>query len=188
LIYVDPARTDYVIPFNVLATVAEHPYDIAAAVLEAFRRIWPELCWSNNTSVLGGLLCNHYEGSCKVTRDSLSVSDVFATQMGCLEPEGILEQKNAYLTVLRTAATHQIAADRLEMFDGAGSRVLVFVAQETDSCLSFSCRWRQFNVFLVHWTPLLSPQGFLERGVGRVRRDIGDNTPGFPSGRRAFCY
>jgi hypothetical protein len=42
LIYVDPARIDYVIPFNVLATQAEHPYDIAAAVLEAFRRTWPE--------------------------------------------------------------------------------------------------------------------------------------------------
>jgi len=42
LIYVDPARTDYVIPFNVLATQAEHPYDIAASVLEAFRRTWPE--------------------------------------------------------------------------------------------------------------------------------------------------
>ena len=42
LIYVDPARTDYVIPFNVLATEAEHPYDIAASVLEAFRRTWPE--------------------------------------------------------------------------------------------------------------------------------------------------
>jgi hypothetical protein len=42
LIYVDPARTDYVIPFSVLATQAEHPYDIAAAVLEAFRRTWPE--------------------------------------------------------------------------------------------------------------------------------------------------
>jgi hypothetical protein len=42
LIYVDPARTDYVVPFNVLATQAAHPYDIAAAVLEAFRRTWPE--------------------------------------------------------------------------------------------------------------------------------------------------
>jgi hypothetical protein len=42
LIYVDPARTDYVIPFNVLATQAAHPYDIAAAVLEAFRRTWSE--------------------------------------------------------------------------------------------------------------------------------------------------
>lgn len=42
VIYVDPACTDLVIPFNVLATEAEHPYDIAATVLEAFRRTWPE--------------------------------------------------------------------------------------------------------------------------------------------------
>ncbi|MHB8626383.1 MAG: type IV secretory system conjugative DNA transfer family protein [Aggregatilineales bacterium] len=41
LIYVDPARTDYIVPFNVLAT-QDTPYDIAAAVLEAFRRTWPE--------------------------------------------------------------------------------------------------------------------------------------------------
>jgi hypothetical protein len=33
LIYVDPARIDYVVPFNVLATQAEHPYDIADEVV-----------------------------------------------------------------------------------------------------------------------------------------------------------
>jgi hypothetical protein len=42
LVYVDPACTDYIIPFNVLATQAEHPYNIAASVLEAFRPTWPE--------------------------------------------------------------------------------------------------------------------------------------------------
>jgi len=41
LIYVDPARTDYIVPFNVLAT-QDTAYDIAASVLEAFRRTWPE--------------------------------------------------------------------------------------------------------------------------------------------------
>jgi hypothetical protein len=42
LIYVDPARTDCVIPFDLLVTRAELPYDIAVTVLEAFRRNWPE--------------------------------------------------------------------------------------------------------------------------------------------------
>lgn len=42
LIYVDPARQDYIVPFNVLALPQEEPYDIAATVLEAFRRTWPE--------------------------------------------------------------------------------------------------------------------------------------------------
>jgi hypothetical protein len=42
LVYVDPTRTDYVIPFNVLATEDE-PYKVAASVLEAFRRTFPTL-------------------------------------------------------------------------------------------------------------------------------------------------
>jgi hypothetical protein len=41
LIYVDPAREDYVVPFNVLAT-PDRPYAVATSVLEAFRRTWPE--------------------------------------------------------------------------------------------------------------------------------------------------
>lgn len=41
LVYVDPSRRDYVIPFNVLATPDE-PYAVATSVLEAFRRTWPQ--------------------------------------------------------------------------------------------------------------------------------------------------
>ena len=41
IIYVDPSREDYVVPFNVLAT-PETPYKVATAVLEAFRRTWPD--------------------------------------------------------------------------------------------------------------------------------------------------
>lgn len=41
LIYVDPAREDYIIPFNVLAT-PDRPYAVATSVLEAFRRTWPD--------------------------------------------------------------------------------------------------------------------------------------------------
>src|SRR5258708_4323687 len=42
IIYVDPGRRDYVIPFNILATNDE-PYQVAACVLEAFRRTFPTL-------------------------------------------------------------------------------------------------------------------------------------------------
>ncbi len=41
LIYVEPSRTDAIIPFNVLATPDE-PYKVAAAVIEAFRRTWSQ--------------------------------------------------------------------------------------------------------------------------------------------------
>ena len=42
LIYIQPTRTDYVIPFNVLATPDE-PYMVASAVIEAFKRTWSSL-------------------------------------------------------------------------------------------------------------------------------------------------
>ena len=57
----------------------------------------------------------------------MSVSDVFSTEMGCLEPEGILDQESVYLAALRTADSYQIAGDRLEIFDQAGTPTLVFV-------------------------------------------------------------
>jgi heat shock protein HslJ len=82
--------------------------------------------------VSGSAGCNQYGGSYQAGGDSLSVGDVFATEMGCMEPEGIMEQETAYLTALGTAATYQITADRLEMFDEAGAQILVFVTPTGD--------------------------------------------------------
>ena len=78
--------------------------------------------------VSGSAGCNQYGGSYQARGDSLSVIDVFSTEMGCLEPEGILDQEGAYLAALRAAATYQIAADRLEILDEAGASMLVFGA------------------------------------------------------------
>ena len=41
IIYLDPSRRDWALPFNVLHTPSE-PYRVAQNVLEAFRRAWPE--------------------------------------------------------------------------------------------------------------------------------------------------
>jgi hypothetical protein len=41
IVYFDPSRKDYLLPFNVLASPWE-PYTVAQHVLEAFRRTWPE--------------------------------------------------------------------------------------------------------------------------------------------------
>jgi heat shock protein HslJ len=83
----------------------------------------------SDDQVSGSAGCNQYGGSYQAGENSLSVGDVFSTEMGCLEPEGILEQEGVYLAALRAAATYQITADRLEIFDEAGAQVLVFVAQ-----------------------------------------------------------
>jgi peptidyl-Lys metalloendopeptidase len=78
--------------------------------------------------ISGSAGCNHYGGSYRARADSLNVSDLFWTEMGCLEPEGILEQEQAYLTALSAAAKYQITDGKLEMLDEVGAQVLVFVA------------------------------------------------------------
>lgn len=42
VIYLDPSRTDYLIPCNILKSSCNTPYEVAENVVEAFRRVWPE--------------------------------------------------------------------------------------------------------------------------------------------------
>lgn len=42
IVYLDPARTDYVVPANLLKNSTATPYEIAENIVEAFRRVWPE--------------------------------------------------------------------------------------------------------------------------------------------------
>ncbi len=76
--------------------------------------------------ISGSAGCNQYGGNYQAGGDSLSVGDVFFTEMGCMEPEGIMDQEIAYLTALGSAATYQINADRLKVYNNAGTQILVF--------------------------------------------------------------
>jgi heat shock protein HslJ len=76
--------------------------------------------------------CNTYGGSYTATGDSLHLSDLYWTEMACLEPEGILDQELAYLNALNSVASYQVDAGRLELYDGAGTQILVFGSQGAD--------------------------------------------------------
>jgi heat shock protein HslJ len=82
--------------------------------------------------VSGSAGCNHYGGSYKTSGESLNLVDLYATEMGCLEPAGILEQEAAYLGALRMAARYQIDGRRLEILDETGTKSLVYVALSSD--------------------------------------------------------
>lgn len=79
-------------------------------------------------SLDGSAGCNTYGGSYTASEDSLRLNGVYATEMGCMEPKGILEQEKAYLDALNTAARYWMDDDRLEVYDEAGVQTLAFVA------------------------------------------------------------
>jgi heat shock protein HslJ len=83
-------------------------------------------------SLEGSTGCNTYGGSYTATENNMRLSDLYWTEMGCLEPEGILDQEMSYLNALNTVASYWVDADRLELYDEAGTQILVFGSQETE--------------------------------------------------------
>jgi heat shock protein HslJ len=82
---------------------------------------------------LGGTMgCNGYGGSPDTgeylaRKGRLTVVPPFAvTVQLCSEPEGIMEQEQAYISALLSAASYRVAGGRLEIADGDGNTVLVF--------------------------------------------------------------
>ena len=79
----------------------------------------------------GSAGCNNYNSSYQVDGDNISIGQTITTLMACVEPEGIMEQEEQYLTALQTAATYKIDGGRLEMRTAGGSKVADFVAAVT---------------------------------------------------------
>jgi heat shock protein HslJ len=80
----------------------------------------------SDQEISGSAGCNHYGGAFEAKGKDLSIADIFFTEMACLE-EGVMEQEGQYLGVLGSAARYQVSGDRLEIFDEAGTQILVFV-------------------------------------------------------------
>ncbi len=79
--------------------------------------------------VSGSAGCNTYGGTYQVRGDSISVSDLFATEMACLEPEGIMEQEQTYLEFLADAQSFDRHSGRMLIFRSDGE-ALTFLPAE----------------------------------------------------------
>jgi heat shock protein HslJ len=79
----------------------------------------------------GSAGCNTYGASYTATEDGLRLTDLYWTEMGCLEPEGVLDQELAYLNALNTVSGYRVDGGRLALFDEAGTQLLVFGPQES---------------------------------------------------------
>jgi heat shock protein HslJ len=86
-------------------------------------------------SIEGSGGCNTYGASYTASEDSLSLSGVYWTEMACMEPEGVMEQEQAYFQALNTAASYRVDGDRLQVYNEDGTQVLVFVAAGSPSAV-----------------------------------------------------
>ncbi len=77
--------------------------------------------------------CNSYGGRSEERTPVAGAEGVFSippfgvTEMLCPEPEGVMDQADAYMEALVQGERFRITDDRLEILDGGGARRLIFV-------------------------------------------------------------
>ena len=81
-----------------------------------------------NGQLSGSAGCNTYTASYTVDGNKIAITMPASTMMMCAEPEGLMEQEQAYLAALTQAATFQIREDRLEIRDATGALLVNYVA------------------------------------------------------------
>jgi len=74
----------------------------------------------------GSAGCNHYSGRYEASGSSISIGDIAVTAMNCAEPEGVMEQEQAYLKALATAKSVRFEGDRLELRSEDGALAASF--------------------------------------------------------------
>jgi heat shock protein HslJ len=68
--------------------------------------------------------CNQYGGDCRVSGDNIRMSNLYQTEMACLNP-GVMEQETLYLNLLEQAKLYEIRNADLYLYSSDGE-TLVF--------------------------------------------------------------
>ena len=77
--------------------------------------------------VHGSAGCNTYSGDYQISDSKLSIPLIVSTEIGCLEPEGIMEQELQYLKALQAAESYEIKDGKLEI--NCSAQLLIFNAK-----------------------------------------------------------
>jgi heat shock protein HslJ len=77
----------------------------------------------------GSAGCNNYVASYLLDGQALSVGPAASTRKMCGAPQGIMEQEQAYLAILGSAAGYRTQGARLELLDAEGAPVATFIVR-----------------------------------------------------------
>jgi heat shock protein HslJ len=86
--------------------------------------------FGDDGKVTGSAGCNDYTASYTIEGEAITFGPAATTRKMCAEPEGIMEQENAYLAALELATAHQIKGDKLELTGADGVRIATFTAED----------------------------------------------------------
>jgi hypothetical protein len=123
VIYLDPARTDYMVPCNILKNSSSTSYEIAENVVEAFRRVWPESL-------------SEAPRFAQILRNAVLV--LIANELTLLELEPLLTHKAFRMRMLQKVQDPLVASFFMHQFDQWGRREQpVFIAPVLNKVSAF---------------------------------------------------
>ena len=98
---------------------------------EAVPEEFEDITLNFNDGEAGGTVCNSYGGSYELGSDnSLSIFDLFQTEMYCTEPEGIMDFESEYVAALGDVAGYRIEGGRLTLLNANDDVLMTFTADE----------------------------------------------------------
>lgn len=74
----------------------------------------------------GSAGCNSFGGTYAVDGNSLTITELYHTEMACTEPDGVMEQEQTYVELLRQTAGYTVTDDELTLVNDAGDTILTF--------------------------------------------------------------
>ena len=77
--------------------------------------------------VTGSASCNSYFGGYDVNGSEITVSQLGNTEMYCMEPEGIMDQEQEYLTILHAAESFIVENNTLRI--NCGGNILLYKSE-----------------------------------------------------------
>jgi hypothetical protein len=122
ILYLDPSRSDYIIPCNILKNLSSSPYEIAENVVESFRRVWPETLAEAPRFA-------------QIMRNAVLV--LIANQLSLLELEPLLTDRG-FRRRLLTQVTDPLVVSFFErQFDKWGREQAIFVSPVLNKVTAF---------------------------------------------------
>ena len=76
---------------------------------------------------VSGSICNSYSGSYETDGSDMTIGPVAATEMWCMDPEGVMDLEQAFLAAISTAETFEVEDGELRIDYPGG--VLAFTAR-----------------------------------------------------------
>lgn len=82
--------------------------------------------FTDDGELTGSAGCNSYTATFEADRGGIEIATPAATQKACASPEGIMEQEQAYLDAIPTAARYRVDGRSLELLDANRKRLVSF--------------------------------------------------------------